>query len=661
MILRALYDYADRSMELLPAGYAHQHARYLVEVGGTEDGSGCDNPPPIVDTTADGGRAPRLLLPRLDVQRSSGVKPVLLADNGEYAFAIPREGAAVSSRKHPQTVVEDIGRRHASFLGLLKECLDETSDEAVAAVLAFYERLGAPLAPQSPGRPPQALMPLLPADYDASARVSFTYGGEPVADRESVRLFWASRAAKGSSSEVDDLWRGQCMVTGEVGPVVDKMPGTVRGLPGTLPTGAKLVSFNRPSFESHGFKSGQNAALSPQAARKIDAALAELLSRPELRFFCGSTTYLFWSAGASESAPVGSALRALIHDPSSLECLNLLEALVRGGFAEGTGEANDDPHGVVDPERFYSLARELAYAGEPSGGPSAESAGALNVLALAGRSARVSIRSFSHASVPQMLAAAGRFVLAQRVVDFGGNLVGPGNGVLPARGMAELAAATVTPGSDPFANPRTADSMVRCATGEAKLSEELLGALARRGRRGAGGLSPTGVQLAKIALVSKGVISMEDLTSLEHLPEFEDSRDEEAYHLGRLLAQLESIQRLALERDVSANLATKYYGLASSAPSVGFSQPLTKVNRAHLPRLYRRRRGLYFRLKSELDEILARLPTPLASNLGLQRQLLFDLGYRHQEARNRAVSLRRGAQTASANGRRSEGNDTSGE
>lgn len=482
---------------------------------------------------------------------------------------------------------------------------------------------------------------------------------------------------------------GQCMITGEVGPIVDRMIGSVRGLPGAVSTGAKLMSFNRSAFTSYGLTGMENAPLSPAAARAIDVGLTDLLGRFENRLLVGETVYLFWASGdgpgdssggsgdGMDFSAAGALLVSLVGFPMGERAFELVRrALGERRPGEGSQDPEREEADGRAPDEMYVLAASLlrgAAAGFSGNGPGGASdgeitgggvsglkTGTLNALALRAQAGRVAVRSFLWAPGPRMLFAAAAFVLAQRLPDL--RSPEPVAPPLPPRGAGALVAAALLDGTEASNHPRLTDSLIRSALLSEPVGEEIEGHLARRSQTA--GLSVVGAQLAKLLLVMKGVLEVDDMSAeptgsaggsvpgsaapavsagsedgageAYQAPKFEDPEDSHAFYLGRLLALLEEIQRAALGRVVNATVVSRHYGLAVSSPEIGFSSPLTRANRAHLPTLRRKRTGLFFFYNEQLDAILAELPKRFPKTLNLQRQLIFGLGYRHQQALSRA-------------------------
>lgn len=127
--------------------------------------------------------------------------------------------------------------------------------------------------------------------------------------------------------------------------------------------------------------------------------------------------------------------------------------------------------------------------------------------------------------------------------------------------------------------------------------------------------------------------------------QLQPTHPEPAYHCGRLLAVLESIQRGALG-DINATIVDRFYGTASTAPASVFGR-LVRGAQPHLSKLRRDRPGAGHALQERLEEVLAALPA-FPHTLDLKQQGIFALGYYHQRAHDRAEARARKAQKETA-------------
>ena len=118
----------------------------------------------------------------------------------------------------------------------------------------------------------------------------------------------------------------------------------------------------------------------------------------------------------------------------------------------------------------------------------------------------------------------------------------------------------------------------------------------------------------------------------------ESAHPSPAYHCGRLLAILESVQRAALG-SVNATIVDRFYGAASATPSTVFGA-LLRGAQPHLAKLKRDRPGAHVNLQRRLEEVCSRIDDWPAT-LPLKEQALFSLGYYHQRAHDRAEAHRR--------------------
>lgn len=104
-----------------------------------------------------------------------------------------------------------------------------------------------------------------------------------------------------------------------------------------------------------------------------------------------------------------------------------------------------------------------------------------------------------------------------------------------------------------------------------------------------------------------------------------------AYHCGRLLAVLASLQYAALG-DVGAGVVQRYYAAASQSPGLLLGR-LASNARNHLGKL---EPGLAWWYEERIAEIISRLKDSAPRILDLEGQGLFALGYYQQLASLRA-------------------------
>jgi len=128
--------------------------------------------------------------------------------------------------------------------------------------------------------------------------------------------------------------------------------------------------------------------------------------------------------------------------------------------------------------------------------------------------------------------------------------------------------------------------------------------------------------LTKMVLISRGkeMIGMEKLRT---------ERPEVAYHLGRLLAALENIQKAA-QPGINASIVDRFYGSASTTPAWVFGRLLNGAQN-NLGKLRNSRPGIYVASEKRLQEIMGHIQD-FPPVLKIEDQALFGLGYYHEKA-----------------------------
>lgn len=314
MLLARLKEYADERIEQLPALYASTPVAAIVMLH--EDGRPVSSRPvPRVDeSTARGRRGLEMVAP--EVQRSSGIKPLLLADNGEYTF-----GRARDPNKQDR-----VDRAHAAYLDLLDHCAITTEEPAVLAVKRFYGLGGA--AQLDLGEEwNDALKVTFEVIFEDGARV------RPI-DLPAVREFWLSVNMPDAESS------DQCLVCGEARPVLNRLQAKVKGIRGGQTSGTSIISANAEAFESYGLRASRTAPTCRECAESFTRGLNDLLGGDRTRLVVGDATFVFWTRGDSAFDLVN-----FLQQPNPGTVRALLESVGRGQRAA-----------VRDETAFYALA-----------------------------------------------------------------------------------------------------------------------------------------------------------------------------------------------------------------------------------------------------------------------------------------------------------------
>ncbi|MGB3681330.1 MAG: type I-C CRISPR-associated protein Cas8c/Csd1 [Rubrobacteraceae bacterium] len=551
MILRRLVEYAERleaEGELTPVMYAAVPVRWQINL--KEDGT-LEGFLPLGGDRKDNKRGNSMVVP--NIVRAAGIKPKLLVDNGEYVLGIGRSGADAGK----------VADRHSQFVELVHRCAEETEEESVGAVTTFLGRWDEGEFREN-----------LPDEFDPQDNVGFRVRGVFPEDRESVKSFWAKNTTGEDAPEM------MCLITGNFGPVEQRLPVKVKGLTriGGQAAGTSLISANAEPFESYGLKNSLTSPISRDAGERFGKALNHLLADEKSNLFIGPSVYVFWTREHT-----GFDFASFLSQPEPETVRGLLKSPFSGHESHGTDAAD-----------FYALSLSA------SGG-------------------RAVVRDWLQTTVPDAQENLKRWFRAQRIVDTRGEAGNP-------LGLFPLAAGAYRDAGKEM-TPQVPAALVRAAIKGGRVPEDLLARAVRR-NRSEGDVSRQRAALMKLVLIYGGETMAETLEELN--PQMEDP----AYHCGRLLAELEELQRAAIP-GVKATIVDRYYGAASSTPASVFGT-LMRNHSSHVGKIRKERPGVGVAIQDRIGEITEKIGAAFPTTLTMRQQAIFALGFYHQRAHNRA-------------------------
>ena len=115
----------------------------------------------------------------------------------------------------------------------------------------------------------------------------------------------------------------------------------------------------------------------------------------------------------------------------------------------------------------------------------------------------------------------------------------------------------------------------------------------------------------------------------------DEQQQNPAYLCGRLLAEYEGLQyqvyRSAGETRVNITVADRYYSLASTSPKTAFPR-IEGLAKSHFRKLRRYNAGAAIAIERRVIELHEGIGAEFPSNLNLDGQGRFALGYYHQKA-----------------------------
>ena len=315
MFLQRLIEYSER-LNLPPTLYSEAPVRYIIDL----DRNGrllSRSPTDTADPSSKGSQnGQRRCVPR--VQRSSGIRPLLLSDNAAYTLGITREG------KDPERELAC----HEAYLDQLRRCAAQTLEPAVQAIFAFYDQ-GSDVE----------LKP--PDDLAGSANITFRVEGVMPVDLPVVQAWWAAENA--TDAEGSNAPTMQCLVCGQQRRVLERLQEKIKGIPGGQTTGTSIISANAEAFESYGLQASLIAPICASCAEHMTKALNHLLADLAARLkFGDSSVCVCWTREETsfsfldllnkpDPADVKALLRSVYGKPAPAVAANRFYAALLSG------------------------------------------------------------------------------------------------------------------------------------------------------------------------------------------------------------------------------------------------------------------------------------------------------------------------------------------
>lgn len=509
-------------------------------------------------------RAQPFLVP-LGVKKTSGVAANLLWDTAEYTLGVSAKAEA--PRLPEQT---------AAFLARVQALLPHAEDDAgLQAVLAFLQ------APQ---------LDLLRAAphwnelLQSNALVSFELQGDAgvlICQRPAVQAAIRALAAAQAPGA-----QAHCLVEGAPRPVA-RLHGALKGVWGAQTSGANIVSFNLPSFNSYGKEQGLNAPVGEAAVFAYTTALNALLDRDSRnRTQVGDASTVFW-ADAPHRFDGEFTLADLFAETDNpdkhRDAVRALFESVRSGHLPS----------VTDDTRFF-------------------------VLGLSPNAARISIRFWLPALPFAELAPR----LVQHFEDI--RVARRYDSDPESPSMFRLLTSLALQGKADNIPPRLAGEWMRAILEGRPLPAGLLNVAVQR-CKAEQDVTYLRACVLKACLNRHARANADPTCSTQAFKEALDmDNPAPAYRLGRLFATLERIQEQA-QPGINATIRDRYYGAASTTPVAVFTT-LLRLKNAHLKKLSDSFGGYFEKLIGEILAPLSCFPRQLT----LSQQAEFALGYYHQ-------------------------------
>lgn len=559
MYLTELYRFYERMTQdpqsgMPPEGMSAEAIHFALVIG--EDGSLKG----VHDLRDSKGKPLRRFVPAAVKRTSTKVLPNFLWDNTGYVLGVDGKGNPAFT-----------ARKYESFRTFHRQLCAASPDRHARALLAFFDRWT-----------PEQFGSIGEREALLDSNVVFQLEGDTdfLHQQPSLYSLWQD-----SLAVQDACAQGQCLITGQQGPVLKVRPA-IRNVPGAK-VEAALISFNCDSFQSFGKEQSENAPVSPRAARGYTTALNYLLQKEHKQVVrLGEDSIVFWTdrACAEES---------------------LLGALFDGLDATEQTQDNALLHKV------RSLLTAMASGRPVSEEDSIDTSVRFFVLGLTPNAARLGIRFWVTDTFGNLLQRFGRWYR-----DLAIERRYPGEEEHPAlwQLLRDLAPLQKSENIPPLLGGQLLRSIL---LGRAWPQSMYTAALQRIH-------ADKNVTYYRAALIKAHLC---DTTAKGATMSLDKEEQNKGYRLGRLFAVLEKAQTDALG-SVNASLRERYIGAASARPGLVFPQ-LLKTAQFHVSKRAKQHPGYDIRFSRLVSEIMDGM-TVFPPVLSLEDQGRFMLGYYHQ-------------------------------
>ncbi len=503
-----------------------------------------------------------LIVPEM-VTRSSGVSANFLCDNSKYMLGIDVQGTN-------QRVIDCFQATREKHRSVLKNA----QGEIARAILAYFEKWDPQKAEQQP---------VIRENWEKlteGGNLIFSVEGQEAQEDEEIRMCWEQYR------EQDDGERkGLCLVTGRK-TEISRIHKVIKGVPGAQSSGAALVSFNAPAFESYGKEQSHNAPVGKYAEFAYTTALNYLLTQRDYTFSLGDAMVVYWAESGKEEYQkcFFDILRPTKDNQKKLK--DIFDSL-----KEDTKVYLENAE--MDPEqKFY-------------------------ILALAPNAARLSVRFFYMNSFGKIL---------QNIAEHYERLsiVKPAWAEQEYLGIRDMLNETV--------NQKSKDK-----TPISNMSSLVLQAILSGSRYPASLYTDTLIRIrvengkitwGKAAIIKAYLNRNYGWKKGERFMGLKEECMDTAYVLGRLFSLLEAIQKEA-NPSITTTIRDRYFNSACATPASVFPV-LIKLKNSHIKKLERDKGGAKIYYEKQLTDIMGRLEE-FPKWLSLEQQGQFTLGYYHQQ------------------------------
>ena len=568
MILQALVKYYENLAEqgkVSRLGWCHAKVSYEINLSSEGDVIG------ITSRKIEDMRGKKavwvpanLVVPEM-VTRSSGVAANFLCDNSKYMLGIDAEGTNLRVMDCSQATKEKHG-----------QILQSAQGKTARAILAYFEKWDPEKAAEHP---------VIRENWEElteGGNLIFSVEGQEAQNDPEIRDCWDNYRAQNDGED-----NGICLVTGKK-TEISRIHKAIKGVPGAQSSGAALVSFNAPSFESYGKEQSYNAPVGKYAEFAYTTALNYLLSQRDYTFSMGDSMIVYWAESGREQYQrcFSNMFRPTKDNQKKLK--DIFDSL-----KEDTKIYLEDAE--MDPKQnFY-------------------------ILALAPNAARLSVRFFYVNSFGKIIQNIAEHYERLKIVK-------PVWAEQDYLGIRDMLNETVNQKSkDKTPAPNMAALVLQAILSGGRYPVSLYTDTLIRIRAESGDKK---ISWGRAAIIKAYLIKNYDCMKGEKFMGLNKDCNDAAYVLGRLFSILETIQKEA-NPTITTTIRDRYFNSACATPAVIFPV-LIKLKNSHVKKLEREKGSAKVYYEKQLTEIMGKLDV-FPKRLSLEQQGQFDLGYYHQQ------------------------------
>ena len=566
MILKALYDYYDRSgKDVAPIGWAYVPFYYSIVLDGLGN---------FIRLEPLGDKDGLPLLTFRPEERTSAPLPHCMGDNGSYLL-----GLKDVKDKEDFDFTKEFKGNNKNFSAFKKSIdnvfLSLPNNKYSKAIHLFYQRYDVRLIDKI--RQDNNWK-----DFCKFLSKNITFSIEGVNGYAACDAEIINERIKAMSN---DNKEAICLITGiKSKPVNTTYSSFIIG----GKSNAKLVAFQISSgYDSYGKKMGLNAPISEEAEFKYTTALLKLLSKGSRnKFMVGNRTFVFWASSSNEAA-----------EEAEESLFDLL------GYSE---TKEDNPNAKIEQVRkvFSSIVSGVLRTNLDD---------RFYILGLAPNVARIAVVYWSETSLKDFAGMILRHFNDMEIVD-------THNDKKPYMGIKEMLSAVTLGGKQTDVTPNLPEATIKSIFQGVPYPYTLLSACIARIRAERDGAN----RIARMAII-KAYLNRQNDNNKKIEVMLDKSSTNQGYLCGRLFAVLDKIQE---DANNSHSIRERYMNAASATPSSVFATILN-LSSHHLENLSNEGKKVFYeKLKQEIIDKIAADGFP--AHLDLQDQGRFFVGYYHQ-------------------------------